>query len=152
MADSGHPADGKASSRHARVALGAIYIATALLGTSLQVGGSSGLASLVDTLATGQELAAETLAMTAVLASGLVVTSAVGLFLTVTRRPTRRGWYASLALMALLIVLDISALSPRSPLRIPSAVGHAGLAGLLFALWWNQTSSRVRGRESRAST
>jgi hypothetical protein len=72
--------------------------------------------------------------------SGLLITSAVGMYLMIVRQPTRRGWYASLGAMLLVVVLDLVLLSPRSPLRVPGAIGHAGLSALLIALFgwrWN---------------
>lgn len=129
VVDSNH-SSAAVTRRSARVAIGAAYVAIALTGARLQAGGFSGLPSLLG-------------AISWVLIAGLVITSAVGIYLMIVRRPTRRGWYASLALMLFLVVLDLVVLSPRSPLRVPSAIGHAGLAALLFALFgwrWNAAS------------
>ena len=128
------------SNRSARVAVGAVYVTIALTGSLLQGGGLSGLLSLLGAISHAQQMLPETYGMAWAVISGLVITSAVGVYLMIVRQPTRRGWYASLAVMLFVVVLDLVLLSSRSPLRVPSAMGHAGLSALLFVLFgwrWN---------------
>jgi len=73
------------------VTIGAVYVAIALLGALLQAGGFSGLASLLSAIAGGQQMLPETYGMAWVITSGLVTTSAVGIYLILVRQPTRRG-------------------------------------------------------------
>lgn len=133
--------------RPARVAIGAVYVAIAVTGAVLQGGGLSGFASLLGALSGGHQIPSETYGMAWVVVSGLAITSAVGTYLMIVRRPTRRGWYASFAVMLLVVLLDLMVISHRSPLRVPSAIGHAGLTLLLLALFgwrWNAGAEQMK--------
>lgn len=135
------------SNRALRVIVGAVYVFVAVVGILIQAGGVGGVGGLVEMIVSDQQGAPETRAMAWVLVLSFIATVGVGTYLLAVRQPSRTGWYGSLLMMGLLAIVDLVVLSPQAPVRVPSFVGHAGLAVLLLALagwkWSNRSASAV---------